>query len=310
MIANTEGIEDAPDNRAMRQVPSSKTSKMANSLWISEDGCMRRRFYNPWTNVWSWGEIQAFTFNDEDEICGYLDGKKERVEKIIAFSWLKKRTPILSVLKKRNLSESTIAHNLYWEDDDASSSSEDEDSDESWKYLIWHTNGISCDDKYQISDRLRLKTPNGAYLKGNHFKHFGKFCAIRNSGLIDLQSAYQNVTIHRVPPSIRLAAQALLTGYTPKEFARQECIQDVTAWTYFGKAVELVDPNDAMEWGRKLVDTHMFDSLLRLDEEGNSLLGGRLSVLAEYICLPYSKLSELRFIITCLKHFKSRQKVV
>lgn len=305
MIQSLEGVEDDPENRAMRQVPSCSTNNLGNVVWISEDGVMRRRYYNPWNKCWQWGDIMSYVFNAEFELCGNIDYKKETLDRIIAYAWLKRRISIAGKLKKRIATDDIVAFNLRWEDEDDASSSEEEDSDEEWKRLIWSPNGIFCDDRYQISNKLRIRTPRNETLKGNFFKSVGKFCAVKGIGLINLHHAFKNVTIPKVPPKIRIAAQALLTGYTPKEFAKEEMIQETTAWTYFCKAIAILDPNDALQWGTKFLDAHMYKSVKELEADNGALLGEKLSVISDALCIPPSQTPELRFIVTCLKHVKS-----
>jgi hypothetical protein len=299
MIEHMEGVEEDPDHRAMRQVPSGRGDALGNTLWISEDGCMRRKFYNPWQRAWTWGKLQTPTFDDQGAVCGYLDGRKETIEKMIAFSWLRRRKPGVGSICRHDVREPTIAHNLYWEDD-RDDDDDDDDDDESWKRLVWSPHGIPCDDRYLVSSRLRVRTPEGLVLRGNHFKNVSEFCAVGGL-LVDLRAAYHNVRLPRIAPSIRYAAQALLAGCTPSEYAAQEGLQDATAWTYFCKAVAYIDPDDALEWGTRFVDKHVCDALLRLHHEGDATLGGKLGDLADALCLPSQKVAEVRFVVTCLK---------
>ena len=301
MIKSLEGVEDDSENRAMRQVPSGNTNNIGNVLWVSEDGVMRRRYYNPWNKSWQWGDILDYIFNDEFELCGNIDYKKETLDRIIAYAWLRRRTPVVGRLGKRIVEDDTVAFNLRWEDEDESSSGEEDTEEEEWKRLIWSQNGILCDDRYQISNKLRIRTPKDEILKGNFFKSVGKFCAVKGIGLINLHHAFKNVTIPKVPPKIRIAAQALLTGYTPKEFSKEEMIQETTAWTYFCKAIQILDPSDALEWGTKFLDVHIYNSVKELETENSALLGEKLSVISDALCIPSSQTPQLRFIITCLK---------
>ena len=303
MIRELEGVEDDPDERAMRQVPSSKS--VGNMLWISEDGCMRRRFFNPWTKKWEWGDILDYVYNDDCHICGTVDGKKEALDRIIAYAWLKRRSRNVGKVAKRNPQDLTIAHNLFWEDDDFCSSDEDvESDDDTWKRLIWTTNSVACDDRYEISNRLRLRTPSKKILKGNVFKNIGTFCAIKDSGLIHLERAVQNVTIPKLPPRLQLAAHAILSGYTPKEFAQHANILESTAWTYFCKAIDVIDPKDALEWGKQFINNHVWECVLQLDEEKDIVLGKKLSLISDMLSVPVSHMPHLRFVVSCLRRIR------
>lgn len=306
MIESLEGVEDDPGGRAMRQVPTSGSDAFGNALWISEDGSMRRRHYNPWSRQWSWGDMLNFCLNDADQLCGYLDGRKETVERLIAYAWLKRRKPGVAPVLKRDDSEPTLAHNLYWADcaNDDGDDGDDDHAEEVWKRLSWSNNGVVCDDTYHISSNLRIKTPQNVILRGNHFKHHGLFCAIKHSGLVQLEAAFRNVSVQRLPPCIKLAAEALLTGHTPHEFAAATHISTVTSWTYYARAASAVDPRDALEWGKHFLDIPLYEVVLRLHHDDDPVLGERLLVLAERLSISSSKLAELRFVVSCVKRLK------
>eukprot|EP00966_Prymnesium_polylepis_P211216 4891372-Prymnesium_polylepis.1 len=90
---------------------------------------------------------------------------------------------------------------------------------EKFKPLKWKCGVIPIDPRYQISNFGRLKSPfTGAITEG--FSAFGtRWAGVRDSGiLVDLLVA-SGLQGESIPTAIRMARDALLSGYTPADLA-------------------------------------------------------------------------------------------
>ena len=82
-----DAVEEDPDGIPMRQLPCNKN--FSSSLWISENGMVRRRFYNIFNEVWTWGEIlNPHVEENSGKSFIYFDNKKISLVRAVALAWL------------------------------------------------------------------------------------------------------------------------------------------------------------------------------------------------------------------------------
>ena len=58
LIAGGDGLQLAPDGREMRQVPCTAPTNVSAQTWVSADGAVRQRYYNPLADAWHWGDVK------------------------------------------------------------------------------------------------------------------------------------------------------------------------------------------------------------------------------------------------------------
>eukprot|EP00966_Prymnesium_polylepis_P293757 6783935-Prymnesium_polylepis.1 len=148
---------------------------------------------------------------------------------------------------------------------------------ENWKPLRWRCGLIQVDARYQISNQGRLKSPfTGAVTEG--FAAFGtRWTGVRESGiLVDLLVASGKQGVH-MPPSIRSAYDALISGHTVEDQADGLGIGLSTSWSYMSRAAQYVLAHDLRVVVQRLVPPELWQTLLRL--RGDKRLGGSLNEL-------------------------------
>ena len=80
-----DAVEDGDDGVAYRQIPLLLTSP--STLWISETGIIRRRYYNAFTRTWSWGESLPHHVDDTGAMFVYMGNGKLHINASIEGSW-------------------------------------------------------------------------------------------------------------------------------------------------------------------------------------------------------------------------------
>ena len=304
MIQWPDGIVADDRGRAMRQIPQEQTH-VTSSLWISEDGFARRRFYNAWSDEFSWGEALDVKLDEQGRVCAQHEGKDCELEFLIAIAWLKQDRPNFSkrVLKIVD-ADGCVAHNLKWahaEDDDE----EEEDfADETWEPLSIHP--FRLPKQYMRSNRNRVKTAEGIVTHGNFYKD-KRFVALDKYGLFELREDNQPVSF----PSraFASAAHGLLSGLTPHEYSLQANLTVDTAWTYMTKSLAFVDVHDALFWMRRFIDPALFSRMESMHRDNDVLLGQKLTALRTHMKLlgiePDAMMSQLRMCRTAFSLLKT-----
>lgn len=288
MISWPSGVEDGPDGLAMREVP---TTSISSSLWISEEGAVRRRFYNPVSRIWVWKkELESPMLSEKNQVCININGRMTPLSVAIALAWVKRRRNCVRRVPLFREDTEIVAHNLKWHSDDGSSESDDdscfsEHSDEAWEPFEATGKIIRGTTGYKISSRGRLKSPQGSVTRGHWLDATTRVAAVRNVGIVNLQTlqSLQDRAFSKVLPlHIESAALALLEGLTPSDFAKSKNISQSTAWSYMSVAVSYLEPPElALECVEVIVGAELLAFLKSLSDEKNEILGHSLTRLAE-----------------------------
>ena len=282
MISWCDGLVDGPDG-TYRQVPQHAT--WSSALFVTQDGTMRTRQYNPVTRSWSWGEELPLTFEGHRVGVVTKDGWKS-VDRVIAYAWLHRAPGGSHALREKVLvhfadgsdAESSVApraESLEWVDGEVPD--DRPIRGEVWKPLRWRCGVVPCDSRYQISNHGRLKSPFTGVTSG-HWWGGTRWAAVRGGLLVDLLAAagIQGVPI---PPAIRLARDALLSGYAPRDLAGAVGIAESTAWK--NTCVAAQHAHDVDQLRRRvsaLVGQRLWRALVTL--QGRPVLGASLTELS------------------------------
>ena len=273
-IKGREGIVQSPDGQA-REIVNKHT--WSERTFITKDGCARKRFYNVWTQKWTWAEEPLeLTMNESGKVGIYAGrGNLMSIEEAICLAWRKRavgsRKPVCIV----EGSEGGHVDNLRWSEEEGSEQAIE--GREKWKALTKFCVGIvPVPPGYEISTHGRLRTPSGEMTAGFWFDG-RRWAAVRDVGLVDLSTAsgLRKPTLDLKPVILR-AAECMLAGFTPDDYACDTSVEIGTAWTYFCKGAEKVHPSDLVKVGPKLISKDLWKVLRRLDADGNPILGERL----------------------------------
>ena len=175
------------------------------------------------------------------------------------------------------------ARYLSWQEEDDECDRGYPDPDEVWKSLQGHKIGlVPIEQKYQISNRGRLRNPRGEITRG-HYYDDRMWAAISNVGMLDLTSAALGRKEHVVTPAIKEAMDALACGVDPSDFADHREIKETSAWAYYNKAAIHLRPSDLRRGCRAIVPSELWDVLTAMRREENPLLGESLTDLMEAV---------------------------
>jgi hypothetical protein len=275
MIAWRDGLVRGPDG-VYRQLPQRET--WASALFVTRDGVVRRRQYDPVNATWAWYE--------ETPVRGRAgfstkEGWKD-VDRCVATAWLRRAPGGSSELREKVFlvgrdAEGTRAEQLAWlEAEDA----EPAVRRETWRPLHWRCGVVPCDPRYQVSNRGRLRSPKGAVTAG--FWWGGtRWAGVRGGLLVDLLAA-AGLRAPVLPPAIRVARNALATGHTAAELAAALRVQESTAWAYLCRAAQSAAPCELREFVRR------FEPRLWRRLHTRREIGGSLTELARDLGVPVS----------------------
>jgi hypothetical protein len=275
-----EGVVQSPSGPAREIV--------AKNVWtertfITKDGCPWKRFFNVWTQDWTWGEEPLDMLLDEATgKIGFYAGRSNlmSVEEAVCTAWRKRAEDSPARVCVRPGTEGGHCDNLRWEIEEGGEPTVD--NKESWKPLVkWCVGIVPVPPGYEISSQGRLRSPSGEVTAG--FWAFGRrWAAVKNVGLVDLTTAsgLRQPTIDLKPVMVR-AAECMLAGFTPKEYAESTGVEEGSAWTYFCVGAQKVHPADLIKVGPKLVSKDLWKGLKGLDSQGDPVMGGPLKELMD-----------------------------
>ena len=255
----------------------------SSAVFVTADGVLRTRQYNAVTGAWAWGHELPLVL--EDGRAGYItkDGWRS-VDAVIAQAWLP-RMPGSRLREKvtvRLVDGSDVAsearprvEELEWDAPDVPDDAPRKG--EKWRPLRWRCGLIPVDTRYQISNQGRLKSPfTGAVTEG-FAAHGTRWAGVRESGLLVDILAAAGLQEERIPPAIRMAREALLSGYTPTDLADAAGIQESTAWKNTCVAAQGVRGDQLRKVVPTLVGQRLWRAVVAL--QGSAVLGGSLTDL-------------------------------
>ena len=281
------GIEQNEDG-PVREIPQRHV--WASSIWITADGIMRRKWWNPVEKRWHWDAQPLPPTYDGYLRRGYHAPQFMTVERCICLAW-RLRAPestwkIDEVIRVRLIQDDMMsmssdggvnASTLRW----AVEEEPDEDDirnvkGETWRPLRWRVGAVAVPKGYSISSQGRLRDPRGRVTRGS-LAFDRRWAAVVGAGLVDLSAAAGLDDGIALPLSIRQARGALLAGATPADLARHTGVTVGTAWSYFAQAATHVDAQTLRALVPPLVPPMLWRALLTL--RGDGRIGGALSEL-------------------------------
>ena len=282
------GVEQNDDG-VVREIP--QRYAWASSIWVSQEGVARRKWFNPVDRRWVW-EAEPLPIIEVDGRAGIHAPGWVSVERAICMAW-RLREPesahrIDEVVRVRLVDtcdgasdgdEEMSASTLRWAEEEDG----EEDAvlpNETWAPLRGRVGAVPIGKGYAISSRGRLRDPRGRVTRG--MWAFGRrWAAVAGAGLVDLWEAAGLDGGVPLPLSIRQARGALLANATPADLARYVGIGEGTAWSYFCRASTHIDGAVLRSRVGALVDPQLWEAVRRL--RGQSVLGGPLSDLWEAV---------------------------
>ena len=289
-----DGIEIAPSGKEVREVFTKYS--WASTLWVSADGECWRRFYNVVSQAWSWDADGPLEYQEElskDGITGRVGLKVDNafrdIKTLIALAW-------------RHRSEGTLARTVHTvEDKPISLDTVDWEhaelnremgafSKETWKPISKRRRVgiVPITPGYEISSQGRLKSPFSNKITRGHWVEGAcgptRVAAVRNTGLVDLWDCAKLIEPAKLlPPAIRLAANALMTGKSPAQHAKNLGIAVDTCWSYFRRAAQHLPRSRLLELAQELVSPDLWRFLVLMRDSDDDRLAGSLTYLMELV---------------------------
>ena len=294
MLSWRDGVERAPCKHEVREIP--QRSLWSYSLWITRKGVVWRKVYNPILNQWSWTEKVELVFDEEGTRQGLHLPHFVPLELLICRAWRRQRADSPSRVHVLNGALGLTAQNLCWQEEEEDNT--DGIPGETWRSLAGMKIGVCpCDERYQVSNYARLKSPRGDITAG-HFWDGRYWGGLSGCGLLDLTAASKGRQKEIViPPSIQKALFALRDGLPPSEYAKKQDIKVSSAWGAYSTAAPHLQPRELHRACKEIVPRDLWDTLAHMKNIQDPMLGESLtdlmSVVDNYI--PDFSKSRLRF---------------
>ena len=252
MITWKDGLELGPDGPC-RQIPEKYV--WSSSVWCTQDGIARRRFYNAVTKRWTWAEAPLqYTVNEvTGEAEGFYVGQRwMSIDRAIATTWLRRAPDSSTHIRERvtvqlvdsasdvrsEISEGPNADNLMWSEPESDEEEGKGGKQETWKPLKYSCGLAPCSKEYKISSTGRLKSPSGKITKGFWWEG-NRWAAVKGAGLVNLSVASGlQKSVVELSPRIHQALEALMAGASPQHFADDIGVQLQTGWNYYCQAAQ------------------------------------------------------------------------
>lgn len=292
-----DGVEDAPDGTAMRQVPSD-TIAWSQTAWISECGELRNRFYNVLTGKWVWGEPRHAVLDAQGRAGYRINGRFRTIGHAVALAWIPRRTIAKKLQPVRCKSgHEIIAHNLYWLDEPPDDEDEvelvgnraedDTDSlplDQEWRRVAFKMGLVSCCADVFISRDGHIRRMRddrvmcGTLSLGDH-----RFFPIENVGLVPLRRLSDLIfdgsrESVRIPPRIKRVMRLLRENQLDvAAVAIALRVKMNTAWSYIYTAMRYMSTDSAEKHTSRLITcVDLLPLMDKLSRESPLILHGRL----------------------------------
>ena len=270
----------------MREVPQRHV--WSSSVWCSKTGLLWRRYYNGQLRTWRWEEepmplVEEVVDGEETGRMGIHLEWFVTVEHAIGLAWLR-RAPGSTVGVERELGRSLHAKHLRWADGgEGEEEVEGTVAGEVFKPLRYRCGIVPCDERYEISNKGRLRSPHTGLVTSGFACGDTRVAAVRGAGLVDLQRAARLRRDIDVPPRIMMGIDALRTGHDAHDLASEVGVEVKTAWGYMTQGAQHVPASVLRRVVPPLVSADLWSALREMEEEGHPLLGARLLDLIEEV---------------------------
>lgn len=316
---------EAPADETFREIPSPKLW-WNSAYWINETGTLRKRFYNPRTKEWVWGDI-VNPISRKDRVGYCLHGQFRSVEQAIALAWVRRKAPMRRMrrVSLRDPTAGVIAYNLFYCDEDGASSEEEEEEepqedlpDEEWRHFKCKLGVVECRSTgFQVSSMGRIRSPDGVITRGVAALGLSRYCQIPSIGFIPIQATQKLFGDKRYdspPPRIRNLLILLKNSddSTIDSLSKRLRLKDSSVWTYVNHAMRYVSTETARDILMKLLQKQapLCDVVEHVINRQPLFLTSRLKPLVEIVshelaadpdwkCNPfrYSEVAALKMLL-------------
>ena len=275
-----------------RQVPQQAT--WASSLWCSRDGVVWRRHYDVMRECWRWEDKPVELVLDEGGRLGVFLEWWTSLEIVVGLAW-RHRAPDSASRVTLQAGKELHAKYVRWQEEE-DPCEQGRIKGESWKPLKWRCGVVPCPNGYDISDEGRLRGPEGDVTIGFWYEPLQtRLAAVKDCGLVDLMVAARLKPRQALlSPSLKMAADCLLSGFGPRDLANAAGVTLETAWGYFTKVALHIRPSDLKCCVRAIVSRDLWSLLVAMLEDDNPALGGKLKDLMPEVEEMLSKRGEFR----------------
>ena len=219
-----------------------------------------------------------------------IDNAFRDIKTVIALAWRHRaegtQARTVHVIEDKPVSLDTI----QWEQAESNREMEDAISNETWKPISksFRVGIVPITPGYEISSHGRLKSPFGNKITSGHWVEGAcgptRVAAVRNCGLVDLWDCAKLIDPGKLlPPAIRLAANALMTGKSPVQHAKNVGIAVDTCWSYFRRAAQHLPRSLLLELAHELVSPDVWRFLVSMRDSDDDRLAGSLTALMELV---------------------------
>ena len=264
-----DGLEEGPDGTC-REIPQRNVYK--SSLWITENGVARRKHFDCQTREWHWSDdVVAYTIDENGRLGIWLEGNFVSVEAAMVRAWVKRIPESKCHITLEDYNQEPCLSNICVKDAELEEPElPEEGKKETWKKLRWKCGVVPCDKSYSISNFGRLKSPYTGKITFGSWWDGRRWVAVANCGLVDLTTASGLIPKEeRLEPAIRLAKNALLSGYTPAELAVDQFYTESSGWTNTTKAAQSMTSQELHTFVPQLVPAQLLNALQGMDRSGS-----------------------------------------
>lgn len=301
-----ESVEEDSDGNALRQVPNSENKN--SSLWISETGLARRRYFNPFVESWSWSHIIHPHVNDNGKRYFHVKNRKIEFSKAIAMAWIinKNNSKYPRII---NQDEDVSVVNMDWDDEDEICL-EDEEQSEIWKPFMCHSN-IPLDEEYHVSSLGRFRNKLGQISEPTFVN--GKRVVCLSCGTIDVDNAIDNQFngVQQIDTCIPARIEKLITHLREDpsldSYALKQNLRVSTVWSYMYDVFLVLDVEECVQIAQKIISQSAWNAMRHIfSHEGEGMFSMSAKRYMEVIdrilcddadwkCNPY-RFNEIRLL--------------
>lgn len=249
------GVEDGPDDVAYREVPFAPLP--FSGLWVSETGILRRRFFNPFTQVWVWGDPLTVHSDDNGVAFVYTNKRRLNIKRALKIAW--------------------------GIEDDVTDESEVElegetDEDEEWSVMPsdWMRNSAETSllGNYSLcsshSGLIKVKNRQGEVVQA--VKQGAKqLVCIPELGCLDVSAFHGQKPKSRAPRYLRKLFHFLRSTKVSAEslqtYADANSLRVSTVWTYLYQLCTILDAQAALKLVSPLLCEDVFLAMKRIMEK-------------------------------------------
>ena len=262
-------VEDS-DGIPMRQIPIGQN--FSSSLWVSEDGIVRRRYFNSFNKTWSWGELLKTHLDENTGSCYMNIGKRKiGIKRIIAISWvLNSKNRMHPRLIKDD--DGSVASNIFWSDSESDEEYvlEEDNNREEWKsFCPTDTTNFPQTDNVEISSLGRFRNIFGEVTEGTFVSNKKVVClsnrTVNVQNMVD-QHFHGKQVKTEIPSRIKKLLVALREDKSIEEYAKSQGLYVSTVWSYMYDVFLAIDVEEAMSIAKKIISTSAFTGIYRVFE--------------------------------------------